>query len=57
MFPLIIKSQQAINAIYDQKYKLICLNDNAHIRNYEKVMKQLDNAFEHILPEKSGFEK
>ena len=56
MFPLVLRSNQAIKAIYDQKYKLICLNDNAHIRNYEKVMQELEKAFETILPEKSGFE-
>ena len=57
MFPLVLRSKQAIKAIYDQKYKLICLNDNAHIRNYEKVMQELEKAFETILPEKSVFEK
>ncbi|HHX31877.1 MAG TPA: hypothetical protein GX712_04740, partial [Bacteroidales bacterium] len=56
MFPLVLRSNQAVKAIYDQKYKLICLNDNAHIRNYEKVMQELEKAFETILPEKSGFE-
>jgi hypothetical protein len=56
MFPLVLRSKQAIEAIYNQKYKLICLNDNAHIVNYEKVMQELEKAFETILPEKSGFE-
>ena len=56
MFPLIIKSKMAIKAIEEQRYKLVCINDNAHIRNYEKVMKDLENAFESILPEKSNFE-
>ena len=31
MFPLILKSKQAIKAIEEQRYKLICLNDNGHI--------------------------
>lgn len=56
MFPLIIKARQAVRAIYDQSYSLICLNDNVHIRNYEQVMQELNAAFESILPEKSGFE-
>lgn len=56
MFPLMIKSKQAIKAIYNQSYKLICLNDNVHIRNYSQVMENLQNAFETILPEKSTFE-
>src|SRR5690606_9721486 len=56
MFPLILKSKQAIRAIYEQRYKLICLNDNAHIRNYAAVIRELDKAFQSILPDKSTFE-
>lgn len=56
MFPLMIKPKQAIRAIYNQSYTLICLNDNVHIRNYEQVMENIKNAFESILPEKSTFE-
>lgn len=57
MFPLMIKSDKAVKAIYDQKYCLICLNDNVHIRNYDAVMERIRRAFEHILPLKSSFEK
>lgn len=57
MFPLLIKSEKAIDAIYNQRYSLVCLNDNAHIRNYEAVMERIAHAFDHILPEKSEFEK
>ena len=56
MFPLVIKPKQAIAAIKNQSYKLICLNDNIHIRNYTQVMENIRNAFEGILPEKSSFE-
>lgn len=56
MFPLMIKSAQAIRAIEEQKYSLICLNDNVHIRNYDEVMRRIREAFEKILPEKSSFE-
>ena len=56
MFPLMIKSKQAIKAIRQQSYKLVCLNDNIHIRNYTQVMENIKNAFESILPEKSSFE-
>ena len=56
MFPLMVKPKQAVKAIYNQSYKLICLNDNVHIRNYEHVMNNIKNAFEYILPEKSSFE-
>ena len=56
MFPLLIRSGQAIRAIAEQRYTLVCLNDNIHIRNYDQVMGQLREAFESILPEKSSFE-
>lgn len=56
MFPLMVKPWQAVKAIREQKYKLVCINDSVHIRNYEKVMTELRDAFESILPEKSSFE-
>ena len=56
MFPLMIRSKQAVRAIYEQSYSLICLNDNVHIRHYAQVMENIKAAFEHILPEKSSFE-
>jgi hypothetical protein len=56
MFPLLLRSKQAIKALYDQSYKLVCLNDNQHIRDYERVMTEIEQAFETILPEKSTFE-
>jgi len=56
MFPLIIKPKQAAEAIRNQSYKLVCLNDNIHIRNYELVMRNIQSAFENILPRKSSFE-
>ena len=56
MFPLMVKPKQAVKAIYDQSYTLICLNDNIHIRNYDVVMENIRKAFQSILPEKSSFE-
>lgn len=56
MFPLMIRSKQAIRAISEQTYSLVCLNDNVHIRNYNQVMEDLKNAFDSILPGKSSFE-
>jgi hypothetical protein len=56
MFPLMIRAKQAIKAIRNQSYTLICLNDNVHIRNYDVVMKNIDDAFQGILPDKSSFE-
>jgi hypothetical protein len=57
MFPLMVKPKKAVKAIYEQSYKLICLNDNIHIRDYNQVMENIQSAFESILPEKSSFEK
>ncbi len=56
MFPLMVRPKQAVRAIREQAYSLVCLNDNIHIRNYAQVMENIENAFESILPEKSAFE-
>ncbi len=56
MFPLVLKSKQAIEAIRDQSYLLVCINDSEFIRNFEKTMEGLNASFESILPEKSSFE-
>lgn len=56
MFPLMLRPNQAARAIREQKYNLICLNDNVHIRSYDKVMQNIKQAFETILSEKSNFE-
>jgi len=57
MFPLLFKSAKAIKAIREQSYKLVCINDNEHISNFEETIKQVKMAFDSILPEKSTFEK
>ncbi len=57
MFPLVVRAGQAIRAVREQSYRLVCLNDNVHIRNYARVMRDLETSFEAILPEKSSFEK
>jgi hypothetical protein len=59
MFALMVqpKQKKALQVIRDQSYKLICLNDNVRIRNYEQVIGNIKDAFERILPEKSSFEK
>ena len=56
MFPLMVKPKQAIKAIRNQEYSLVCLNDNKHIKNYDQLMRQIQEAFECILPLKSSFE-
>ena len=56
MFPLMVRPKQAVKAIQQQAYTLICLNDNVHIRDYDLVMENIRNAFQQILPKKSSFE-
>lgn len=56
MFPLMLRFRQAVEAITNQSYSLICLNDNAHIRNYDRVMDGICAAFQQILPARSSFE-
>jgi hypothetical protein len=56
MFPLVLRPRQAIEAVRKQTYRLVCLNDNVHIRNYAQVMASLEESFAAILPEKSKFE-
>ncbi len=57
MFPLMVRPRQAVKAIQQQRYSLICLNDNVHIRHYDEVMQSIADAFLSILPNKSTFEK
>jgi len=57
MFPLVFRSAEAIKAIREQSYKLVCVNDSEHIVNYDKTMQAVSDAFNTILPEKSAFEK
>ncbi|RZK55569.1 MAG: hypothetical protein EOO87_07555 [Pedobacter sp.] len=56
MFPLLFKAKKAVKAIKEQSYKLVCINDNEHIRNYKQTMAEVEQAFDSILPEKSSFE-
>ncbi len=56
MFPLMVRPKQAARTIREQSRKLVCLNDNVHIRNYDLVMENIRAAFHSILPQKSSFE-
>jgi len=56
MFPLLTKSGQAIEAVRNGSYRLVCLNDNVHIPDYDKVIAELDKSFQELLPDKSSFE-
>lgn len=56
MFPLLFRAKKAIKAIQEQSYKLVCLNDNEHMRNYDQTMSEVESAMQDILPVKSEFE-
>ena len=43
--------------IKKQKGKVVCLNESSDDIDFERIQKNLVDAFETILPEKSGFEK
>ncbi len=47
---------EAIKAIINQKYKIICLNDSNNINNFEEKKEKVSQAFNRILPKKSSFE-
>lgn len=39
------------------KQKVICLNDTIHVKDFERVKKEINEALDKLLPEKSGFER
>ncbi len=47
---------QACAWITKQSYELICLNDGARDEEFPGVSKKLQDAFDALLPDKSGFE-
>ena len=49
-------SDEAIEYLRKQKGKVICLNDTEDEQNFEAHKKQIIDAFEVLLPEKSSFE-
>ncbi len=47
----------SLNAIRTQAYDMVCLNDNKAVSDIAELQKKVSEAFESILPKKSGFEK
>ncbi len=43
--------------IREQKYKILCVNDNEGVKQFEEMKKRLHDAFADILPEKSSYER
>lgn len=55
-FKMTKDNKQLVNDIRNQKYKVLCINDTSNDFDFEKVKKEIKDAFEKILPEKSSFE-
>lgn len=55
-FMLSDNNKDAVKAIEEQKFKLICLNDTVNIKNFEKQKDLIKHAFNNILPEQSAYE-
>lgn len=55
-FNLGIKFEVSQNAIENQRYKMVCLNDSDFIEDFEQKKIQLNKSFEKVLWEKSKFE-
>lgn len=48
---------EAIKHIKKKKYKVVCINDNEYIKNFEKSKNSINLFLEGIFPEESHFEK
>src|SRR5699024_8520881 len=55
-FMLSNDNDMALFAIKNQKYKLICLNDTVNITEFDRVKREIQEAFNVILFDKSSFE-
>ncbi len=49
--------EKTSNCIKSNSYKMICLNDTHVVKDFNYSKKIINDAFEHILPDKSSFEK
>lgn len=45
-----------VDVVENQRYKLVCINDDATAESFEKEKNLLIDAFDHLLPAKSSFE-
>ena len=43
--------------IRTRRHRMICLNDNASIADFDALSRRLAAAFEAVLPEKSAYER
>ena len=52
-----IDESEAVEAITQQRYKMVCLNDPIGEIIFECTQRKIDAAFDFILPNESGFER
>ena len=54
-----IKQVKSFDALFNSKYKELCLNDDTSLsdKEFEIVTQNMKNAFENKFPDKSSFEK
>ena len=50
-------NRDLLKALVRQKYKIICVNDGEIKGDFEKIRKELVEAFEQLFPEPSSFER
>lgn len=56
-FVLSNNNNHIYSSIVNRKYNVVCLNDTSLSIDFEKVKDELIETFDHILPNKSSFEK
>lgn len=55
-FMLTNNNEEATNAIVNQQYSMICLNDTVDITNFEREKNSINKAFDKNLSKRSSFE-
>ncbi len=50
-------NRKTVSYIRDQKGKVVCVNDTSGDIDFDRAVSDIKGAFEHILPDKSGFEE
>ena len=56
-YTLGIDNEPIENSLKNQRYKMICLNDNSQLDDIEAEQQWICNLFEQLFPEKSSFER
>ena len=48
---------ETLMAIRRRRYKVLCVNDNSFLKDFDYAKKEIQTAFAELFPEKSSFEK